>query len=267
MNTRDVCKALNMDETLPERLPELSVEDCGRLRFLLRTAPDAFLQALKEMPDPEGTSLRFSLMMAAELREQYAALGISEQIWKDTMSDIRIWSDKLLRDTGIIGLREMGWLTNHLTLGLFRLGRLQFQPSRLGCEVTVNGRTLPADTPTFEVHIAEGEPLRHDAVLRSYEQAKVFFKEPHPVFVCGSWLLSPALKELLQEPSGILDFQRDFTLFEEYPESRQAEERIFGAPLDNPADYPENTTLQRNAKAWLLSGKKIPAARGIILCE
>lgn len=51
-------------------------------------------------------------------------------------------------------------------------------------------------------------------------------------------------------------------------EDRQAEERIFGGELlDDPGEYPGDTTLQKKAKERLLQGKKIPGARGIRIKE
>jgi len=265
MTEQEVCRLLGLDEGICEVLPALSADTCGRLRFLLRNDRKAFLDEVSALPSPETAFLRFCLMMAVEVREEYRMAGIEEQVWLDTMSDIRIWTEKYRRDTGRTGLIQFGWLSHHLTLEIFRLGRLQFEPSPLGRAVTLPSGTLPPETPVLNVHIAEGEPLLYEAVQASYEKARGFFKNPHPVFVCDSWLLSPALEELLPPTSNILAFQRDFTLFEVDFESRQAEERIFGAPCDDFSSYPEKTSLQRRAKARLLAGGKIPAASGIIL--
>ena len=241
----------------------LSPALCGELRFLLRLDQEAFRRVLEEQRNPQETFLSFCLMMAGELREQYRLSGISDTVWQDTFSDIAIWSRRYRRETGKTGLAQYGWLCHHLTMELFRLGRLQFQPGGLDQSVELEGKTYPMGSPVLWVHIPEGEPLTPEGCRDSYRQAAEFFRSEHPVFACESWLLSPVLPKLLGADSNILAFQRDYTVFAFHPESRQAEERIFGRVLDDPAGYPEDTSLQRAAKAWLLKGEKIPAASGL----
>ncbi len=60
------------------------------------------------------------------LVDQYRMHGIPDQVLFDTLSDVRIWMDVCRKKTGYEGLLEYGWLTNHFSFGLFRLGRLQF---------------------------------------------------------------------------------------------------------------------------------------------
>lgn len=264
MTEKEVCRALGMDETICDQLPEFTEEEYDRFRALLNESTRAYGKAMWEMPEPEAHALRFTLRYAGEVRDIYREKGYDDQIWLDTFADIRIWNDHYYGETGKYGLDEIDWLSNHLALKLFRLGRLQFLPGKLGEDIVTPGRTVPAGTTVLTVHIAAETPLRHEDCLASYEQAKAFYNDPHPVFTCSSWLLSPALKELLPEGSGILAFQSDFTLLSTNPESRQAEERIYGPILDDPSGYPEDTTLRRNAKAWLMAGKKIPSGYGVI---
>lgn len=57
---------------------------------------------------------------------QYERLGIERQVLTDTLSDIPLWLDNSQRRFGVAQMREYGWLTNHMRLRLFRLGRLQY---------------------------------------------------------------------------------------------------------------------------------------------
>ena len=57
---------------------------------------------------------------------EYRAHGISDEVLTDTLSDVKIWMNVCERKTGYIGLLEYGWLSNHFSFRLFRLGRLQF---------------------------------------------------------------------------------------------------------------------------------------------
>ena len=266
MTEKDVCRALGMDEAICDQLPEFAEGEYEHLRALIKEDPHAYSEAMWKMPEPEAHALRFSLRYAGEVREIYREKGYDDQIWLDSFADIRIWNESYTDRFGKPGIDEIGWISYSLAMKLFRLGRLQFLPHPLEEDIVTPERTVPAGTVVLTVHIPAGTPLRHDDCLASYEMAKKFYNDPHPVFTCGSWLLSPALKELLPETSGILAFQSDFTLLSTNDKSRQAEERIYGHGnmLDDPSGYPEDTTLRRNAKAWLMAGKKIPSGYGVI---
>ncbi len=90
--------------------------------------------------------------------------------------------------------------------------------------------------------------------------------------VCESWLLSPALKELLPSESRILRFQEAFDLTEENPEDSSAMEWVFYVTEKQRGsvqieDLPENTSLQRKMKAMLQAGKKPGSAGGTLARE
>ena len=87
--------------------------------------------------------------------------------------------------------------------------------------------------------------------------------------ICESWLLSPALKQMLPPESRIRRFQDAFDLTGEDPEDSAALEWVFyvaGGQRDSvkTEDLPEKTSLQRKMKAMLLSGKKPGSARGTL---
>ena len=65
---------------------------------------------------------------------EYAAREIPDQILIDTLSDVRIWMDVCLKRTGHYGMLEFGWLVNHFTFRLFRIGRLQFIATRYNAD-------------------------------------------------------------------------------------------------------------------------------------
>ena len=67
------------------------------------------------------------LACVPDMAQEYRALGIPEEVLRDTLSDFRIWVQNCERRTGRIALTEYSWLTNHVRLEIFRLGRLQFR--------------------------------------------------------------------------------------------------------------------------------------------
>ena len=87
--------------------------------------------------------------------------------------------------------------------------------------------------------------------------------------ICESWLLSPALKEMLPPESRIRRFQDAFDITEEDPEDTSALEWVFfiaegqrdSVRYEN---LPEDTSLQRKMKAAFLAGRKPGNAGGTL---
>lgn len=153
---------------------------------------------------------------------------------------------------------------------MFRLGRLQFAPNALRDSVSIDGHNFPKGTPVLEVHIPAGEALDNNQVTQSLDLAPVFFRQyfnkDYALFHCFSWLLSPALKDILPEGSRIIHFQDRFTVYRTDDE-RQAEERVFGFLAKDAHAYPENTSLQRELKRYILAGKCVGMGAGVCIAE
>ena len=210
--------------------------------------------------------LRFYLDWAVKLKEQYDAIGIPEQVFWDGMKDMAIWAEDYRDKHGVPGFAEWGWVATTLSMKVFRLGRLQFEPMQLETAVVCDGRTYPAGTPVLNVHIPAGEPLDVAEVRAAMDYAprffQTYFQKTCTLFYCHSWLLSPQLKELLPEESRILQFQNLFSVCE-VDQERQAEERVFGYLADDPKTYPEETSLQKKMKASILAGKTFGMGCGV----
>ena len=230
--------------------------------------PQNTLEALETFAEQENGLgiLRFYLDWAVKLKEQYDAIGIPERVFWDGMRDIAIWAEDYYDKHGVPGFAEWGWVAATLSLKVFRLGRLQFEPMELEAAIVCNGHTYPEGTMVLNVHIPAGEPLDVAEVRTAMECApeffKMYFQKTCTLFICHSWLLSPQLKELLQEDSRILQFQNLFSVYE-VDQERQAEERVFGYIEENPDAYPERTSLQKKMKASILAGKSFGMGRGI----
>ena len=63
------------------------------------------------------------------LIEQYRDYEISDNILKDTLTDIPLWMDACRERTGYYGLLNQGFILNHFRFRLFRLGRLEYMAS------------------------------------------------------------------------------------------------------------------------------------------
>lgn len=192
----------------------------------------------------------------------YQKNNIPEDVFQDTFRDIARWEEACFSRTGVHGLEEYEWLSYHMKLKLFGLGRLQFQP--IPSPRNIAGTAdLKAGQMVLNVHIPAGGTLKDKLVQDSYKKAEGFFQMSPTVFVCHSWLLSPALQELLDPDSNIMRFQKEYHILEVEEDSRQAEERIFGWVSENPEDYPQNSQLQKKAREWLMNGRSIPSGYGI----
>lgn len=181
---------------------------------------------------------------AIEAEAEYQNRNISNNIYIDTFSDFAIWFTAA-DSKGILNSR---WLMRHIKLRLFKLGRLQFEMGK----------------DSIHIHIPATGPLDMEKCISSLKKADSFFDPRYRYFDCSSWLLSPALNQLLDENSNIIRFQRLFTVTETDPDNRQAEERVFGRVSDNRESYSENTILQRNLKRYLLESGKPGTGYGII---
>ena len=189
--------------------------------------------------------------------------GISKEITVNTLKDVNVWLENYENQFGKIGLGEFCWLKYHYTGDLFRIGRLQYR-----LEKALDG--VPAGEIAIETHIPQGEPLTKDACLKSFEMAKEFFAKIFPdakpqYFMCDSWLLNPNLSFILPENSNIVQFMRLWTPIPFVSDnSSQAVERVFGFGFkkENIENAPENSSLQRALKKYIIDGGAMDLTAG-----
>lgn len=204
------------------------------------------------------------LEAAKRLKARYDEKGIDEKIYYDTLSDIRIWCE----EDDNKGLKNYGWLQNHVKFELFRLGRLQFQL------YTCNNPTLDYSRLPFSfgekviyVHIPSGQKLLPQDCISSFQQADAFFKTYFPHFsyrfyFSESWLLFEGNREFMDKGSNIVSFMKLFTIHYSATDDRQAIERIFKTKQKDISLYQEKTALQKQAKSYMLEGKKLGVGIG-----
>lgn len=196
--------------------------------------------------------IRLSLHAAKEYRRQ----NIGDKTYWDTMADILVWQRNHLQKTGRIGLSEQAWLYKHISLAVFRLGRLQFEPFFLNDPLAgkYNGAAV------LSVHIPQGEPLDIAACEASLAQAADYWKRSFACFFCESWLLDPQLSKVLPPSSNIILFQSKFTVFRVDQDDSQMRERVFDmAPVQG-----AETSLQRRIREALAQGLTFGMGHGII---
>lgn len=209
-------------------------------------------------PDQNGFKmLSYMLSAASYSYEEYQENGIPQQIFVDTMKCFTRFIEEHKESYGIYGFDRDFWTGRQLSLQLFRLGELEFET------VIENNKKM------VSIHIPSDAILTEEHCKNSLEMAADFFENYKPdymnvPYVCHSWLLSPALRDLLPESSNIIKFQNLFTITETDKSSTDFLMWIFkkeGIPMEN---LPEDTTLQRNVKKYLMSGGQIGEGSGYI---
>lgn len=210
------------------------------------------------------------ILKAKHTHNEYSKRKISDEIFYATMKDITVWSENLRLKKGYVGIENLVWIQNHLNCKLFTLGRLQFQPfpfylppyvsieKRKGTDIKIGERVL-------NVHIPQGEKLSAEKCEEAFRMAEEFFKStPVKAFICDSWLLCERNKEFMAKDSNILRFADMFDILGSSENSAQTIERVFGKKEKNPELYPENTSLQKRCKAYIMSGGKPGTGFGFI---
>lgn len=204
-----------------------------------------------------------SVMLAAALhtKELYEAWQLSEQIYWDTMGCFRRFIDETHRNTGEWKFDRAFWTWRQTACCLFRIGTLEF-------EYTVNDRSK--EQMVISVHIPSDSKLTLENLEYSYGAQHRFFIQneqnvcyngiPKEV-VCHTWLLSPILLQFLKQDSGIRRFAKDYDILETDDDNSGCLEWLFEGKTDLWA-LPENTTLQKEVKKFLLQGGNIGHAWG-----
>lgn len=209
-------------------------------------------------PDENGFKMLSYMLSAASYSfEKYKRNNISEQIFIDTMKCFTRFVKEHKKSHGVYGFDRDFWTGRQLSLQLFRLGELEFET------------TVENQKNVVSIHIPSDAVFTEKNCKNSLEMAAEFFRKYDPAYVnvpyvCHSWLLSPALKELLPESSNIIKFQNLFTITETDKTSMDFMMWIFKTIDSSVENLPENTSLQRNVKEYLKAGGQVGDGKGYI---
>ena len=263
MEVLELCRRIQMPKQAIKRMqePGITEEEYLRMNVLRKADYKAFCREVRKAEDFRVRFLFYFCRFACETYEDYKKERISDRIFFDTFRDLRHWCVNCYQEFGEYGIDEDHWFWRLFDRTLFKLGRLQFETGPAMQSIEHDGWSLKKGEPVIHVHIPQGEPLDWSACERSFEAAYVWFGREIP-YICHSWLLFPGLRELLPEQSNIIKFQSHFQLLEVDYLEREAEWRIFSKVQEDVKVYPEKTSLQKAAKAYLLSGRKLGLGLG-----
>lgn len=117
--------------------------------------------------------------------------------------------------------------------------------------------TLLCDSSSgvINIHIPKAAALDRASVDASLAQARAFFAD-HPIMVCTSWLLDPALASVLDDGSNIVRFMDRFCKFPVPFSVPQIYERVFGHGYGQAEvlAFPASTSLQRRVQKAIIEG-------------
>ena len=269
MNKKDWANIIGISVSCFEIMDQnrLSSGEYKELLDLFDNNTELFIEIMKSGKYNFTQILTIMFDIAFDKREINNLKDEDKSIYDMGMQDIYVWAKDCFVKHGYYGLSEehFGWIIKLINKGVFRLGRLEFEPYIINEDVKLADSFLPKGTKTLKVHIPGGVPLIHEECIKSYELAKKFFKYEKHVFICESWLLSPLLEEMLPKTSNILKFKNDYEIYKTDLINRLFEERIFGGVIyDNPNMYVAKTGLQKKAKEILRSGKELVGAWGVL---
>lgn len=218
-------------------------------------------------PNKEKNLVMF-LYFCEELSQKYKEKGIPREILLDTIGDFVISVERQYNIDGRIGIVMASVLAKHLSMKLFKLGRLQFCMEEISVDVPEKG--IVKGTSVMDLHIPIGGSITKEEVSRSFKIADEFFEKYFPdyhydYYMCHSWLLDKTLKQFLKEESNIIRFQNMFC-----PISEKEDDAILRFMFkyhiekrEELLDCAASTQFAKNVKEYALSGGKFYNVLGV----
>ena len=209
--------------------------------------------------DPDGFRMLWvALHLACEAWGEYERRGISREVFAATMGFIPRFLRTSLQQQGDYRFTWGWWFWRQLSLVEFRLGCLEYELVE-----------EPDGTREISLHIPSDADLSPASVDASFAAFRAFLQGQFPdwqkeKWVCVSWMMSPALEHLLDEGSNILAFQRRFETVHVNEDFEGALDWVFPTHREIDETMPEDTSLQRRMKAWLLAGRKVGWTKAVL---
>ncbi|MBQ6594598.1 MAG: family 20 glycosylhydrolase [Clostridia bacterium] len=230
-------------------------------------AAEAEIPFLRGLPAgdrlPGADTMADQLAVAVAQREEGAWKDLPEEVWLDTMRAYSRFVGEYFDMYGTWGFDRGFWTVRQMNALLFRLGALEYELRR-----------REDGAPFIDLHIPSDIRLEPAALRDSLERARRFLARWRKDWAdapmeCESWLLSPALEDILPAGAAINRFRRAFRVTSIDPEAKDFLQWVFGLPQEEwerarPGELPGDTTLRRNMKLALVRGEKIGSARGVL---
>ncbi len=202
--------------------------------------------------------------------------GRDEELFWHTFEDITFKARKCKNIYGVWGLFVPYWYRRFYNANIVRFGCFEFEDGhyKLDEPYICGGITVNKGDAVKGLHIpASGLPFDREGRVSALKEAYGFFKDELKgkplVCQCHSWILYPDYKELYPVGSNLRSFFEEFDILYADDHDHFGDIwRVFGKDKDKPyAELPENTSLQRAFKSYLLNGGKYGEGFGMFVFD
>lgn len=226
------------------------------------------IDVLNFKPDfEEGLKAEFALFfpvwyVAEDFAKDMEKRGVSFDIISKSLAPICGCTKRNKGFKGIMGTSAFyTWIGKYAKGELFRINDFEYETFKHNGENVIN------------IHIPSGTALNVKDNLKSFKGAVDFFEKYYPELkmkglFCESWLLSEKIEEIMGKKTNISRFGDMFDRFE--TEGEQIWTSVlrfvygFSAPYPPIEELPENTTLQKKMKEYMLNGGRVYNTAGFI---
>ena len=253
---------------------------CDEAKDSLSRACDAlfendgdYMTPINEIAEKTGifkhtVSMLVLLLASQPLRDLYNEKGLPENVWHDSMCDLRNKLIEYKNLNGVWGTDVESWFKQFFTLDRFALGRLHYNLGTLNLPC---GDKLKAGDTVVYIHFPSSVPLNIDDVRASLRMAREWYKKDFEggdvVLACSSWLLYTPLTERLPDKSNIKKFAGLFDIYDNHGEPTNKNFwRIFYRKYSPEvlAEIEPKNSLERAAVDLIKSGDTLGIGLGII---
>ena len=208
------------------------------------------------------------ICMSRRLKREYEARSIDDEIFHNSMLDLKYKLDECKLVKGIVGSFVAFWFMGFFDLTRFALGRLQFEMVNFGHSYDKNGLVLTPESRVINVHIPRtGTPLDKESCDEAFARAKAFFaKETGEIcaFVCSSWLLYPEHEKMLSPKTNVYKFMKRFDVFRSGTSKTRGDLwRLFDTDEKRWDKLPADTSLRRAYVEHLKNGGQVGWGYGV----
>ena len=270
INAYDKIIADSSTEKLWEKAIKMYEEDikCD-FREIIAIADDVALKVcLKEYT----VNLLMLICLSRRTEQAYKEHNISEEIFYNSMCDLKYKLKECKLVKGITGTFVAMWFGGFYNLTRFGLGRLQFEVINYNGYYNKNGRILTPESKVINIHIPRTEtPLDEESCTDAFNRAKEFFKdevEGKCVFVCSCWLLYPENKKILPKHTNIYKFMERFEIVESgVLKDDNNLWRLFDTEEKNFNKLPSDSSVRRTYIEHLKNGGKTGWGKGLLFYD
>lgn len=202
-----------------------------------------------------------SMLMGYKIHEDNMCNYDEEQrnIQKKIIKDICTFDEDVYNIPGM-RFSNMEWGSRFIRGQIIQMGILQYELKK---------EFLDGNDVIF-IHIPRGAKLTKENVEASFKNKdkviKLFNVSKDILFVCESWLLSEELRDILDDDSNILNFQKYFNIIELKENTSDFVKFIFNEPfnVDNYELLKEDNKLQKRIKDKLIKNETLHIGFGIL---